>query len=296
MEKLTDSLALSAEFDNALATINGLIGGFFSLLPKLAIALVVFALIVILAGFIRKLVSRVATLKANKSIGIALGRLAHVAVIFLGLLVAVAVITPSVDAGDLLQILGVGSVAIGFAFRDILQNFLAGLIILFRRPFVVGDWIKFSSYEGIVRDISTRSTWIKTFSGRDVSIPNGELFTNPVMVMTKDPLIRGDYAFGIAYDADIDKAEAVILETLKSFDTIRTDKEPDVGVTDLADSAVVLTARWWTTTADAYTTKLAVLKAVKKALDAAEIEIPFPHRQLVLPEGALPQVNDAAQS
>ncbi len=189
-----------------------------------------------------------------------------------------------------------GSVAIGFAFRDILQNFLAGLIILLRQPFQVGDWIKASDYEGTVREISTRSTWIRTFDGQDVSIPNGQVFTNAFTIVTRDPIMRTDYQFGIAYGADIDKAKEVILKAIKSIDTVSDYSEPDVGVWGLEDSSVNLRARWWTTTDDFYGTRMAVLEAVKKALDHAGIEIPFPHRQLLVQDELIESLKDQANT
>ncbi|GLQ15952.1 mechanosensitive ion channel family protein [Maritalea porphyrae] len=271
---------------NSIDTVGSMIGGFFTLLPKIFIALIVFALVFVAARIIKDLVSRIVGARAAKSVGVALGRIAHVATIFVGLLISVAIVAPSVGAAELIQVLGVGSVAIGFAFRDILQNFLAGLIILLRRPFTEGDWIEFDGYEGVIKEISTRSTWIHTFDGRDVSIPNGEIFTNPITIMTRDPKIRTDYEFGISYEADITKAKKVIIDAIKSVEGVSDFKNPDVGVSDLAASSVNLKARWWSSTDDVYSVKLNVLEAVKNALDDAEIEIPFPHRQLMLPENA----------
>lgn len=286
---------LTTEANSAIQTIYDMVGGFFALLPKLAIAIVVFFLIFLAAGLIRNLVSRLVSARAAASVGVALGRIAFVATIFAGLLISVAIVAPSVGAAELIQVLGVGSVAIGFAFRDILQNFLAGLLILLRRPFAEGDWIKFDGYEGVIKEISTRSTWIHTFDGRDVSIPNGEIFTNPVTIMTREPHIRTDYEFGISYDADIDLAKKVILDAIKSVDGVSDFKEPDVGVSDLAGSSVNLKARWWSTTDDVYAVKLGVLEAAKKALDAANIEIPYPHRQLLINDDVAQSIAQAAE-
>ena len=93
-------------------------------------------------------------------------------------LIAVTAAFPSFTPADLVGALGIGGVAIGFAFKDIFQNYLAGLLILVTRPFVVGDQIRFKDYEGTVEDIQTRATFIKTYDGRRVIIPNGDLNTN----------------------------------------------------------------------------------------------------------------------
>ncbi|WP_319529912.1 mechanosensitive ion channel family protein [uncultured Cohaesibacter sp.] len=288
MEEQLDSL--NQNVDAAVQTVNGLTEGFFALLPQAAIAVVVLILMVLIASVVKRVVKRVVTMRASAGVGTALSRIAYTLTIFAGLLFSVAIVAPSIGAAELLQVLGVGSVAIGFAFRDILQNFLAGLLLLLRQPFFEGDWVKFGNHEGIVKEISTRSTWIKTFDGRDISIPNGEIFTNSLTVMTRDPMIRSDYEFGISYDADIEKAKNVILEVAKKVKGVSSEKGPDIGVSDLADSSVNLRLRWWTTTDDVYGAKLEMLQKVKEALDAADIPIPFPHRQLILDDDALEAV------
>ncbi|MCF4099197.1 mechanosensitive ion channel family protein [Maritalea mediterranea] len=286
MDPLVDQATASID------TMSAMIQSFFALIPQIIIALTVFIIITIVGGFIKNITTNLISSRANKSVGVAIGRIVHMVVIFAGLLVAVAIIAPSVGAAELIQILGVGSVAIGFAFRDILQNFLAGLIILLRQPFTVGDWIKANGYEGIVREISTRSTWIRTFDGQDVSIPNGQVFTNAFTIVTRDPIMRTDYQFGIGYDADIDKAKDTILKAVKSVDAVTDDPAPDIGVWEFADSSINLRARWWTTTDDFYAARMAVLEAVKKAMDNAQIDIPYPHRQVLMQDELIESLND----
>ena len=268
--------------NNAFNTIQEMVAGFFALLPQIAIAIVVFIILWIIAGFVSRFVRRVLTERSSKGVGTAISRVVHIALLFVAFLFSVAIITPSVGAAQLLQVLGVGSVAIGFAFRDILQNFLAGLLILLRQPFKVGDWIVFGDFEGTVSEISTRSTWLRTFDGHDITIPNGQLFTNPVSVVSKDPLARSQYDVGISYDADIEKAKSIALEILKDNELIDQTKGPDVGVKDLGDSAVVLRMRWWAKTSDMYGLKQDILQNVKEAYDENKIGIPYPHSQVVI--------------
>lgn len=283
---------MNDEIDKSYDTITSLVDGFFAILPKLVIAAIVFALMLIAAGAIRYFVRRLVTSRAGEGVGIAIGRIAYIAMFFAGFLMSVAVVAPSVGAAELLQILGVGSVAIGFAFRDILQNFLAGLLILLREPFTRGDWIKFGDFEGMVTEISTRSTWLKTFDGQDVTIPNGQIFTNPVQVYSKEPLVRTQYDFGVSYDTDIDQAVKVIEEAARSVEGVVQDKPVDVGLVDLAGSSVNLRARWWAQTDTVYQVKLAVMRAVKIALDRAEIDIPYPHKRILLDD----RIYDALES
>ncbi len=99
-----------------------------------------------------------------------------------GFLVALSAVAPSFHASDLIKMLGVGSVAIGFAFQNILQNFLAGILLLFQEPFHVGDWIAVTGLEGRVEDIQARATLIVDSNSKRIVIPNAVLFTNPVIV------------------------------------------------------------------------------------------------------------------
>jgi small-conductance mechanosensitive channel len=103
-------------------------------------------------------------------------------VVIVGFLITLSVVAPSFKAGDLIKFLGIGSVAVGFAFQNILQNFLAGILILLQEPFGPGDWISVTGIEGSVDDIQPRATIITTKEGHRVVIPNAVLFTNPVAV------------------------------------------------------------------------------------------------------------------
>ena len=279
--KETVDEAVGADVGEAWETVNQLVNGFFALLPKIVIAVILFVLICLLGMIVRRVLIRIWSHRRNRNLGVAIGRMANVAIIFVALLVAVAVVAPSVGAKDLLQIMGVGSVAIGFAFRDILQNFLAGILILVRGTFKEGNVIEFGDYYGTVREISTRSTWISTFDGRDVAIPNGELFKSPITVVTAGPFLRSEYDCSVGYDADVDDAIKVILDAIDTVDLVLDDPAPDAGIADLASSSVNIRARWWTRNEDIYQGRTQVLRAIKYALDKADIDIPFPHQVLL---------------
>lgn len=257
----------------AVGTINEMLSGFFAILPKAGLAILVFALVIGVAMLVQRLVTRAVTRTANHGVGLALGRLASVAIVFAGLLVSIAIIAPSVGAAELLQVLGVGSVAIGFAFRDVLQNFLAGIIILLRQPFKEGDIVEVSGFSGVVGTVSTRSTWLNTFDGQHVSIPNGEIFQNPVKVMTKSPDRRSDFTVTINPDADPAEAIRIARETVASLSAIHTDPAPDAGLKEFSDIGNVIEVRFWTTVSDAFTTRREAMLEVSNSLAGAGIEI-----------------------
>ncbi len=150
---------------------------FFDRLPSLVLAAIVFIMFYCVSILASRLIRR-ATQTRRQNLGMVFARLAGAAIILLGFLVAFSIVAPSFQAGDLIKVLGIGSVAIGFAFQNILQNFLAGLRLLWAEPFRVRDQIKQDAFEGTVEAIQARATTIRTYDGKRVVIPNASLFTN----------------------------------------------------------------------------------------------------------------------
>jgi small conductance mechanosensitive channel len=172
------------DFSAAWKTGIRIINDSISLLPNLILAVVIFVIFMILASASKSFTRRF-TVRWGKRQGVALllGQIAHTTVSVLGFLIALSVVAPSFHASDLIRTLGIGSVAIGFAFQNILQNFLAGILLMISEPFQLGDGISVIGIEGKVDDIQTRATHITTKEGREVFIPNALLFTNPVAVI-----------------------------------------------------------------------------------------------------------------
>ncbi|MEO7271480.1 MAG: mechanosensitive ion channel family protein [Vicinamibacterales bacterium] len=277
---------MNVDLATALTRARAVVNGILLAIPSLAIGLLVFAAFVLLGLGVKLAVARVtqARLHTHRNAGAAVGRLAQGLVIFVGLLVALSVALPSFQPGDVVQVLGISSVAIGFAFRDILQNFLAGVLLLITQPFRIGDQIVAKGHEGTVEDIQTRATFIRTYDGRRVVIPNADLFTDTVVVNTAFAHRRLEYDIGIGYGDDVEQARALILEAVQSVDGVLSDPGPDVLLMDLAGSSVNLRARWWIAPpqrADALDARDQVLSAVKVALTAAGIDLPFPTQQLL---------------
>ena len=274
---------IEADTASIWSTVDNLIDGFLSLLPKIAIALVVFVIFVLLARLAKSLIRRSTDGSERANVGMVLGRLAQMGILLAGLIVAVGIVAPTVGAAELLSLLGVGGVAIGFAFRDILQNYVAGILILLRQPFEIGDQIVFNDFEGTVDQIETRATLIKTYDGRRVVIPNGEIYTNSVMVNTAYENRRSQYDVGIGYGDDIGQATRAMLEAMKEVEGVLDDPAPDVLAVDLAGSSVNLRARWWTKPERADVIKITdrVITAIKNRLDDESVDMPYP-TQVVL--------------
>jgi small conductance mechanosensitive channel len=178
------------DLTNAWRSWDHMVDAAIAMLPNLILALVIFCIFLVLATVARSLVRRVSVRRNHhRNLGILLGQLAHLTVVIVGMLTALSAVAPSFQISDLIKMLGIGSVAIGFAFQNILQNFLAGILILMQEPFTVGDWISVTGLEGRVEDIQTRATIVATAKATRIVIPNAVIFTNPVVVgEPKDPV------------------------------------------------------------------------------------------------------------
>lgn len=277
---------MNLDLGPAFTRAQGLVSGLVVAIPGIVVALIVFAAFLLLATLVKRVVARLteARLRAHRNAGMAVGRLAQGLVIFVGLLVALSVALPTFRPGDVVQVLGISSVAIGFAFRDILQNFLAGILLLVTQPFHIGDQIVVGPHEGTVEDIQTRATFIRTYDGRRVVIPNADLFTGTVVVNTAFEHRRLEYDIGIGYGDDVDLARRVMLDAVRGTDGVLDDPAPDVLLTEFAPSSVALRLRWWVAPpkrADALDARDRVLTAVKQQLTAHGIDLPFPTQQIL---------------
>lgn len=159
-------------------SIMGIIEGFVANLPRLAGALIVVAIFIGIAGLVERFVRRLARL-LPPSLQLLFGRLAYIGALLLGVMLSLGFF--NITIGQMFASLGVAGVVIGFAFKDILQNFIAGVLILWRQPFVVGDRISSSGIEGVVGAINFRSTVIVTDEDSYAYVPNGKLFTEVVI-------------------------------------------------------------------------------------------------------------------
>ncbi len=267
------------------AKIQSMVNSFIVLVPNIVLALIVFAIFFFVARAIKRFVRELTRERRHaRNLGLVLGRLSQGATILTGLFISLSIVIPSLKAGDLVQLLGISGVAIGFAFRDILQNFLAGILILLTEPFQIDDQIVFKNFEGTVEHIQTRATTIRTYDGRRIVIPNSELFTNSVTVNTAFENRRLQYDIGIGYGDDIDEAKRLILEAVNETDGVLESPAADAIVVELAGSSVNIRARWWINPprrAESLELQDRVLTAIKKKLTANGIDLPFPTQQIL---------------
>ncbi len=221
-------------FETAFARLRELGEGTLALLPGLALGLLVFGVFLLLARALRAGIARAASARGvAPGVGIVLGRIGSGLCLLLGGLVAAAIAFPSVNAADLFGVLGIGGVAIGFAFRDILQNALAGILILLTRPFRIGDQVVAGGYEGTVEDIQVRATTIRTYDNRRAVIPNTALFTDKVLVNTAFEKRRLSVRVGIGNGDDIAEAKRVVEAAARGAEGVLADPPPRALVAEL---------------------------------------------------------------
>ncbi|MBQ3898871.1 MAG: mechanosensitive ion channel [Lachnospiraceae bacterium] len=194
------------------------------------------------------------------------------------LLILLIAIQCGVDAASIVAIIGSAGVAIGLAVQGSLANLIGGILILLLKPFNVGDYISDSGSgkEGTVIEIKIFHTRLRTFDNKIVVLPNGNLANNVIVNVTKEKTRRIDVICGISYNADIDKAKAVLLDMLENDESVLKDKEHRVVVSGLKDSSVELTVRFWVNSRDYWDAYYRITENTKKTLDANEISIPFP--------------------
>ncbi|MCJ2062749.1 mechanosensitive ion channel family protein [Methylobacterium sp. J-088] len=273
-------------FSQALGRLEGLGRSAAALLPGLAIALVLFGIGLLVARGVRAAVRRAAELRdASPGSAAVLGRIAGGVTVLVSFLVAASVAFPSVSAADLFNLLGIGGVAIGFAFRDVLQNLLAGILILLTRPFVIGDQIRAGSFEGTVEDVWVRATVLRTYDNQRILIPNATLFVDKITIITAHDKRRLAFPLTIGNGDDIKEARRVIVEALRGTDGVLADPSPEALVTGLGAAGVDMTARFWIDPPrrrDAVDALDYAISNVKEALTAAGIDLPYPTSQVLL--------------
>ncbi len=234
-------------------------------------------------GTIKRLVKRT---ELRDSLQQLLIRLIDIVIWTLGLLVAVTLWFPGMTPTSLLGGLGLLSVAVGFAFQDIFENFFAGILLLWRFPFEDGDYIACEGIEGQVVRINIRMTEIRQTSGELVLVPNSMLFKNPVEVLTDRPKRRVMIICGVAYDEDVASSIELIEGAVRECDTVMKDSPIQVFAQGFGESSIDIEVAWWTEPkpVDIRRSRGEVVTAIKRTLDEAGVEIPFPYRTLTFKE------------
>lgn len=270
----------TTDFGDLLARARRIVDAVLLALPDVLLGVIVLAAFVAAAWGLGRLVAAVLHRSGQpRGVQLVFGRIVRGAVVTIGVAVALTIVFPTLNAAPLFGALGVTSVAIGFVFKDVFQNLLAGLLILLTRPFRIGDQIVTGEHEGTVDDIQVRATLLRTYDNRRVVIPNSELYTNRVVVNTAHDRRRLSVGVGVGVDEDLDDVERRIVTVIGGLDGVLADPAPVVLVSALGDFSTLLDVRSWiapTVRREAVEVTDAALAAIEADLDAAGVDLPYP--------------------
>jgi small conductance mechanosensitive channel len=256
---------------------------FIAMLPRIGMALCLLALTWLVIALANRGMQQVLKrTRMRRALAELVIEIADVGIWVVALFIAAAVAFPSVTPANIMTGLGLGTVAIGFAFRDIFENFLAGVLILYREPFRLGDCIECAKIEGFVEEITARDTHLRQTDGQRVVLPNAMLFKNPVTVRTDKDIRRTTIFCRLAFGVDVDAARKVLRQAVESLDTASKESGVQIFAHAFTEDGIEFEVTWWTGSrpVDIRRSRDQVITAVTRALDEAGFKIAIPRRML----------------
>lgn len=249
----------------------------FQYVPKIITAL----LILVVGLFLIKLIIKSSQkLMKKRSVDITLQKfLGNLIGWILKILLFITVISQlGIATTSFAAIIAAAGLAIGLALQGSLGNFAGGVLIMIFKPIKIGDFIEAQGESGTVKDIAIFTTKLNTPDNKEVIIPNGALSNGNIVNYSTEATRRVDFTFGVGYDSDIKKTKEIIFGVLNNHPLILKEPATAVNLSELGDSSINFFTRAWVKKEDYWAVKFDVMEQTKEALDAAGIEIPYPHR------------------
>ena len=267
--------------DTILTSLQEIVASLIRTLPGFIAGIIILFLARYVAKFSHKAARKIGrkTLR-SRSLQLLLEKASYVIAMTLGILLACVVAFPGLRLGDIIAALGLGSVAVGFAFQDIFKNFLAGILLLIQEPFRIGDQIIVAGYEGTVEHIDIRTTRIRTYQGEEVIVPNATVFTNEIQVRTAYDYRRTDLGVGVDYNTPLPMAKDLLKNTIQGVEGVLDYPELEIDLVGFGDSSIDFVVRYWTLPQQHIVRRVQTrsIIAIKREFDTAEINIPYPIR------------------
>lgn len=256
-------------------------------LPRIIMAIILIVVVFYVASYIARLLKKKLSGEEHDPLFVRfISKITRTAVIICGLILALQTLGLTGVAGGLLAGAGISAFIFGFAFKDIAENFLGGVILAFNRPFSLNDTIVIREFSGHVVALNFRTTHIKTFDEGDVFIPNSIVIKEPLTNLTRDGKIRLNFVVGIAYEDNITDAISAILEAMEPMEDIKKDIKPFAVVEELSVSTVNLRVYFWADTFDyrkgVLQIKSEVITKVKEALETKGFSLPADIQEIKL--------------
>lgn len=247
------------------------------LMPRLLMSLLIFVVAILIAGWVRRFAGRRLENRVDDPLLASfLARALRLLVLTIGVLLVLRIVGLSGVAASLMATAGIGAFIIGFAFKDIGENFLAGVLMAFHRPFNVGDVVEIGDLTGRIVGMTLRHTQVKTFDGKDAFIPNGTILKNPIVNQTIDGYLRHDFAVGLDYESDLQQAIRTVLQAMQKVEgVLHREKPPTVIIEDLGTSTVNLRIYYWINTFDSRIPALQIRSATLRQVVVDLMEAGF---------------------
>jgi small-conductance mechanosensitive channel len=191
---------------------------------------------------------------------------------------------------------GLLGLVVGFAFRDIAENFIASLLLSVQRPFRLGEVIEVSGFRGVVQKVTTRGTTLVDFDGNHIQIPNAIIYKSVIQNFSANPNVRGSFDIGVGYDAKVRFAQEVAMALMLKHQAVLSDPEPQVLIDSLGASTINLKIYFWVDAAEYSVVKVAssLMREVVRAFEAANVSMPDDAREVIFPQG-VPWVDESTQ-
>ncbi len=280
-----DALA-TGDIDSLGQRVQDFFGNFVeNVLPEVITATLVFLFLYLVYRVLRKVIAKVLGRSKRIDAGLESLLMKSFVIVAWTFIVVMVLAQFGIDVTALVAGLSIAGLALGFAARDSLENFISGVTIMIDRPFRVGDQVVVDGTYGTVQDITLRSTRLRTLNNEVMVMPNTLMINQKLINHTLLGILRIEVPFGIAYKESTEAARSVVMELLKTDSRIAADYPAEVVVTDLGDSSVNMSLRFYIRdTSKEIPIKADFTERIFKALKAAQIEIPFPHLQLFIDE------------
>ena len=256
-------------------------------LPKLSAAALILLVAYLLSKWLtRFLRRRMEQMQRDPELIVLLEMITRLGILALGIVLALDQIAPG-RFNSLLAGLGIGGIAIGFGLQDIIKNFISGILILLQQPFEIGDSIEVSDFGGTVINISVRATELKTWDGRIVIIPNGDVYSSSVVNYSKSVHRRISLNVGVGNDSDLDKVARITHQVIIGLPGVLKDPPPSVTFRNFGESSIDFTLLFWTDTMEVGINNAqdAAIKALKEVFDREGIDLPYPTLSIISTTG-----------
>jgi len=265
------------------AAFQQMLTSFLEFLPDLIAGIVIFIATLIGSGFIAKWVRGLIEIRVeNEELQQLIFRITRWSILILGTVVALDQVNFNVTG--FVAGLGIAGFTIGFALQDIARNFISGLLLLYRQPFHLGDYVKVAEFEGRVKEINVRDTVLETLDGEHVIVPNQSVFENPILNFSDTRFRRRSVEIGLGYEEDANRAIGIFLEKIKTVPGVESEPAPSIRIVNLGSSTLNLSALYWINqkSNDYFDVHSNVVNGIKEAAEDNNINLPYPVQTVLM--------------